>query len=360
MSNKSAACKFITSKTTVIPKPGKFPDVDNKSVKSDTSGTDNIEDQKYQKAAEPRRMNGLPRPFSTEWLEQQDEREREDREREEDLKENYDWEEPDTRSDAERKAAEEYDDRFPDTSPYDKDAAALMQEAIKQAGKIDAQAGNVRDGYSADYDPDEDEEYVRSSSAVVDDRYAKRPYNSHVTNADRKAAKRREELEELRSEEQYGKKDDEEKDAAAKPGDLNYAPLGPPKAQQDPNWQPPGYRNPNLNKKFRDAQTPSKKPTNNNPTGNVNAAINSNKPLTAASWRKNSSAAELTRKAIKQAASFTQYINPFNWGGNIGKSNDLDKKLKDAKKTTTPTKNLNQQLDAQKRPINAASWRKNI
>ena len=51
MSDKSAACKFISSKTVVVPKPGKFPDVDNAPVKSDTSGTDNIEDQKYQKDA---------------------------------------------------------------------------------------------------------------------------------------------------------------------------------------------------------------------------------------------------------------------------------------------------------------------
>lgn len=45
---KTAACKFISSKTIVVPKPGKFPDVDNAPIKSDTSGTDNIEDQKYQ------------------------------------------------------------------------------------------------------------------------------------------------------------------------------------------------------------------------------------------------------------------------------------------------------------------------
>jgi len=45
---KTAACKFIEAKTMVIPKPGKFPDVENKPIKSDTSGTDNIEDQKYQ------------------------------------------------------------------------------------------------------------------------------------------------------------------------------------------------------------------------------------------------------------------------------------------------------------------------
>jgi len=49
--NKPAACKFISSKTIVVPKPGKFPDVDNAPIKSDTSGTDNIEDQKYQKDA---------------------------------------------------------------------------------------------------------------------------------------------------------------------------------------------------------------------------------------------------------------------------------------------------------------------
>jgi hypothetical protein len=297
MSNKSAACKFITAKTTVIPKPGKFPDVDNKSVKSDTSGTDNIEDQKYQdKQAMP-----YDPPEPTDWdppvfeTRQEEYEAREDGTYAEKMREsradrakawgldadhNKEWEDWDNNPNVKWvEDEEEKDDRGDPYPSEEKDAAALMQEAIKQA---------------------------------------------------------------------------------AKPGDLNYAPLGPPKAQQDPNWQPPGYRNPNLNKKFRDAQTPSKKPTNNNPTGNVNAAINSNKPLTAASWRKNSSAAELTRKAIKQAASFTQYINPFNWGGNIGKSNDLDKKLKDAKKTTTPTKNLNQQLDAQKRPINAASWRKNI
>jgi hypothetical protein len=49
---KTAACKFITSKTMVMPKPGKFPDVENKTVKSNTAGTDNIEDQKYQKDEE--------------------------------------------------------------------------------------------------------------------------------------------------------------------------------------------------------------------------------------------------------------------------------------------------------------------
>ena len=52
MSNKSAACKFIEAKTMVIPKPGKFPDVENKPIKSDSSGTDSIEDQKYQKDAD--------------------------------------------------------------------------------------------------------------------------------------------------------------------------------------------------------------------------------------------------------------------------------------------------------------------
>lgn len=49
--DRSAKCKFISSKTIVVPKPGKFPDVDNAPIKSDTSGTDNIEDQKYQKQA---------------------------------------------------------------------------------------------------------------------------------------------------------------------------------------------------------------------------------------------------------------------------------------------------------------------
>lgn len=49
---KTAACKFISSRTIVVPKPGKFPDVDNAPIKSDTSGTDNIEDQKYQEDEE--------------------------------------------------------------------------------------------------------------------------------------------------------------------------------------------------------------------------------------------------------------------------------------------------------------------
>jgi hypothetical protein len=55
---KTAACKFITSKTMVMPKPGKFPDVENKTVKSNTAGTDNIEDQKYQKDASIARALG--------------------------------------------------------------------------------------------------------------------------------------------------------------------------------------------------------------------------------------------------------------------------------------------------------------
>ena len=45
--NRSAKCKFISSKTIIVPQPDRFPDVDNAPVKSDTSGTDNIEDQKY-------------------------------------------------------------------------------------------------------------------------------------------------------------------------------------------------------------------------------------------------------------------------------------------------------------------------
>ena len=123
MSDKSAACKFISSKTMVIPKPGKFPDVENAPIKSDSSGTDNIEDQKYQKDAtmdddiRKEYLNKTPQDWAAD-------REEYEREREERLADRQPWE----------VAYDAKQDRLAQEEHEKTSAAALMHEAIKQAG----------------------------------------------------------------------------------------------------------------------------------------------------------------------------------------------------------------------------------